>query len=54
MKQIKVEVKDEYMDEFIQKLMELRDAECKDDTRCITIFGLTLEEYQEHCLKKKD
>jgi len=48
MKKITVEIKEEYLSEFIDKLIVLRDKECEE--KCITIFGLTLEEYKKHCL----
>jgi len=47
MKQIEVNVKEEYMEEFLKKLDEFISKNC-DSEECVKIEGFTIEEYRKH------
>jgi len=45
-KQITLQIKDENMEEFLNELEKMVNKECN-DKKCITIFGLTIEDYKK-------
>jgi hypothetical protein len=47
MKQIEVNVKDEFMGEFLEKLEEFISKNCNSE-ECMKIEGFTIEEYRKH------
>lgn len=52
MQKITVEIQDEYLEEFLKELVKFREEECENDERCLTIFGLSIEDYKKHCSTK--
>ena len=49
MKQIEVNVKDEYMEVFLEKLEEFISKNC-DSEECVKIEGFTIEQYRKHII----
>ena len=53
MKKINIEIKEENLKDFLKAIKTFRNEE-EMDGRDITIFGLSIEEYEKHCLTEKD
>lgn len=53
MKKIQIEIKEEILKDFIKAMKDFRN-ESELDGRDITMFGLTIEEYEKHCLTNQN